>query len=321
MSRADTQSFIDYLDNHFSIEKVSGGSQLKLESGTCPFCGESRDDLRLYMNSKTGLGQCFHCGQGFNAIRFVMANEECNLTKAIKILLGDEDTWALPEDVEDDAEIGLVFPKMISPLDSEQAMNYLNGRNIGPKLIEHFKLQYAVDNVMINGKLYYTKGRIVMPIYDIAGKIVSWQARDTTGKAHQRYLFPIGFKGAEYVYNSQAIHTNPDYLILCEGVFDAFGWYRAGFNNVIATFGKKLSDGQKAILRYINPKRLYIAWDSDADWLKYELVEKIGYIFPDIKIVDLNGKDADELGTKELAMALSNSNGYSWEDKILHALK
>jgi DNA primase len=98
---------------------------------------------------------------------------------------------------------------------------------------------------------------------------------------------------------------------------DVFGWWRSGLKNVVATFGKHLSEAQLDIVRYLNPEVLFVAWDSDAHWNKYELIEKVGHYFKNIRLVDLNNKDADEKNRRQLLAALSNSKTYSWEDKIL----
>jgi len=316
----DSYAFMDYLDNHFNIVQVSGGKQVKLEDGACPFCGEDRSDLRMYINSETGIGQCFHCEKGFNAISFVKANEGCSVGKAIKILVGDEDAWARTEEEEEISEEGLKFPRMVKASDSEQGMAYLVSRDIDERLATHFGLHYAVENVTIQKKLYYVKDRIIIPIYDIEGGVVSWQGRDTTGKSKQKYLFPPDFQGRNHLYNAQAVSRRPDYCILSEGAFDVWGWWRSGFENCVGSFGKKLSEGQLDIMRYINPKILYVAWDSDADWLKYELIEKIGHMFDDIRIVDLGGKDADELKKEALTERISRATCYDWGAKILGSL-
>lgn len=129
----------------------------------------------------------------------------------------------------------------------------------------------------------------------MAGELVSWQGRDITGKSKMKYLFPPCFKGAEELYNIQAMPSNPSYLIVTEGVFHVFGWWLAGIKNAIGTFGKKISAAQVDMLRVVNPSVLFIAWDSDANDKKYEFCEQYGHYFPDIRIVDLKGKDADEL--------------------------
>lgn len=311
--------FEDWLSERYVVHHVSRGTQLKLSGGACPFCGEERDDLRLYISAATGRGQCFHCSTGFDAIKFVMAFEKCSYTKAKAILAGDGDGF-VGKRIEPEAPPSLVWPEHAPIAESALAVEYLSGRGIGPDLIEHFGLYFCPSNTAIGDRLYYTRDRVVIPLFDRCGNPVSWQARDCTGLAKTRYIFPPGFSGADYLFNAHAIPGGADYLILCEGVFDVFGWWRAGFKNAVATFGKKISEGQLAALRAIAPGCLFVAWDSDAAVQRVEFCERYGHHFKMLKIIDLGGQDADELGAGRLASALVDASPPRWEDKILAAL-
>ena len=206
---------------------------------------------------------------------------------------------------------------------SDDAQDYLASRNITKEMIEHFSLQYAIKNLNIkfpNGeeRQYKTKYRIVIPIFDLHGGMISWQARDTTGHAKNKYLFPPEFKSAEYLYNASGIPESPEYLIISEGVFDVFGWWRAGFRNVVATFGKKISEYQIDLIKKINPKVIFIAWDADALMKKYEFCEKYSYLFNDIRILELpSNLDSDECSVETLVSAFQDAYHYDWTKKIL----
>ena len=310
--------FIDYLVSHFEIEYVSGGSQIKV-SGQCPFCGEERGDLRLYVNVGTGKGICFHCGQGFGPIGFVKAVESCGKERAARILAGDDDAY-LGERDRPDPVTSVVFPEMVPLLESIGACEYLEGRGVTLEMIEHFKLMYCKRNMRVGERGFYTKGRVIIPIHDIKGNPVSWQGRDITGRSSLRYLFPPGFKGAEHLYNAWSVPVGAHYIVISEGVFDVFGWWRAGYPWVVGTFGKKISEGQMDLINYLNPRVIYIAWDSDADWNKYEFMEKYSYKYT-INFLDMDGKDSDELSPDELKNIVSGAKKYSWSDKILSGLR
>lgn len=309
-------NFIEYLDANYTTEHVSGKSQIKV-NGECPFCHEDRSDLRLYVNAETGAGQCFHCGKGFNSLMFVAAAEHVSYSKAIKILNDDEDVYIKESGCQIAEKAPVAFPNVISLFDSPDCFDYLVKRKISIRTARHFKLSYCQENVMLDGRVFYTAGRLIIPITDMTGKVVSWQGRDITGKSKTRYLFPPNFKQSEYLYNCDTISLNPDYLIMSEGVFDVFGWYGAGFKNTIGTFGKKISDAQVEIIRTIKPAVLFMAWDSDAADKKYEFCEKYGHIFSDIRIVDLVDQDADEMTKAALTAALSSASCYEWDEKIL----
>ena len=117
------------------------------------------------------------------------------------------------------------LPEVLPIYICDDAQDYLRSRNITDEMIDHFQLQYIIKNMNVvfpnkEEKQYKTKYRIFIPIFDINGVIVSWQARDITGRAKNKYLFPPEFKSAEYLYNINAIQQNPRYLIITEGVFD-----------------------------------------------------------------------------------------------------
>ena len=187
-------------------------------------------------------------------------------------------------------------------------------------MISENGIYYCDQNVKVGETTYWTSGRIIIPIYNKNGEAVSWQGRDITGRSKIKYLFPPGFKGAENLYNIHRAKPGKR-LIVCEGVFDAFGWMMAGVNNVAATFGKKISDHQLQLLVELEPTCLMLAWDTDAMTQKYEFVERHGHLFRNVRIVDLAGKDADELDSTTKRDALSSAVPYSWDQKILNTLK
>jgi len=301
---------VEYVAQYFRFNYVSGNRQIKI-SGHCPFCMTARHDLRLYMNAVTGIGFCHHCQRGFDFPSFVAANEGIKKHEARKIAAGDG--YAIEARQE---EIKLEWPQMAQP--TGRAKAYLDQRGISEALISHFRLCEAKSNVTIAGREYRTTGRILIPIYDENGQPVSWQAR-TAGSDSPKYLFPPGFRGADVLYNAHGIPQRPDYLILSEGVMDVFGWWRSGAKNTVATFGKSLTAAQERILKQTNPKAVFVAWDTDATGHSYTVAERLSDRF-DVRLVDMQGRDADELSAGELAARLTQAKPYSWSDKIRYGL-
>lgn len=308
-------AFINYLEEHFTIKYVSGGRQVQV-LGECPFCGASD---KIYVNPKKEVGICFKCGDegGFNAVKFVMAHADCEYEQAKRILEGGEDDWVRKDEVVDDLD-GDWFPR-VEPV-AGRALQYLRDRGITNELIRHFGLCYCSTNTKVGDRVFYTRGRIIIPIFDASRRVVSWQGRAISKKAKIRYLFPISFKASEYLFNIHGVPQDPKYLIIAEGAFDVFGWWRAGFKNVVGTFGKKISEAQIDMVRIINPQVVFIAWDGDARYEKYKFVEDYGYCLPKVKIINLGLYDADELSTEQLIEAVKTSKSYNWEDKILGSI-
>ena len=122
-----------------------------------------------------------------------------------------------------------------------------------------------------------------------------------------------------HLYNIQAVKSGLP-IIVAEGVMDVWGWLRAGFRNVVATFGKKVGEAQVEILHRLKPSTVYIAWDGDAEREKYAFAEKYGHLF-DIRVVRMRrGVDADEMKPEEMAELLGAAEGYSWEARIASQL-
>jgi DNA primase len=310
--------FIDYLRNEHNVKATNGDNVIVTPE--CPFCGKVSDDLRLYVNINTGAGICFHCGKGFSAISFIREKEGISASAAIKLLNGAEDGYVAHEEDEEEAAEENIWPVTKKIEENDVVVRYLSDRCVKTPAHDFFRLAACDSDIEINDKVFYLKDRLFMPIFDIEGKPIAWQARDTSGRSRLRYIASPNFESNRHLFNSQAIPHGEEYLLLVEGIFDAIGWWQAGFKNVVASFGKKLSIYQADLLSYLAPKRLYVAWDSDAYEKKFDIVKQYKHRFADIKIIDLEGRDADEMESKDLADHFRSAKSYCWEDEILCSL-
>jgi len=305
-------NFIDYLETNLSTSRVSGGSQV-LINDDCPFCGGSG---RMYVDVRKQVGICFKCGQGFGGIRFVMAHENVSKAKAAGILEGFDGRYVSERD-EEEPKQELWWPQC-EPLPVE-AVAYLGERGFTLPFCQSMRFSFCSVDTVVGGKAYRTANRVIIPIFDRRGNAVGWQGRDITGKSRIKYLLQPGFDAKSSLYNIQAIAEGVP-VVVVEGVMDACGWIRSGYTNVVATWGKKISDEQLLMLFHLNPPIVYMAWDGDAADKKYEFAEKFGHLF-DVRIVDMGEKDADELDGEGLKLLLKDASAYSWEMKIMSALK
>jgi len=308
-----SEQFEEYLLEHFVVQRVSGKTQFLIDDD-CPFCGSNG---RLYVDRKKGVGICFKCSTGFDAAKFVAEHEGVSRGQAVRILSGQKGFQSL-EDEEELEAMEIWFPPTVPVTDHPAAFGYLTERGISEKIMTKFVLSYCDQNVQIGDKTYWTENRIIIPIFNKDGKAVGWQGRDMTGKSKIKYLFMPGFKGAENLYNIHQARQN--YVILCEGVMDVYGWVRAGFTSALGSFGKKISDTQLDMLSVINPNILFLAWDSDAAGEIYSFVERHSHRFKQIRLVDMVGYDADECDKKTLANCLTRATDYDWSQKIINLL-
>jgi DNA primase len=93
--------------------------------------------------------------------------------------------------------------------------------------------------------------RVLIPVYDLDGVLVSFQGRDITGSAEQKYLFPIGYAvTGSHLYNGHNV-SGTTRIVVGEGAFDVAAIKVAfdadpALRDVVAvgTFGKHLSFGE-----------------------------------------------------------------------------
>lgn len=305
-------SFVDYIETNLTASSVAGGSQLLIEDD-CPFCGSYG---KIYVDVKKEVGICFKCSKGFNAVSYVAAAEGVSRAKAWALIGGSEDRYIGLEEDEIEEEPELWYPPC-EPLTME-AQTYMRDRGFSPGFCHKMQLMFCTQNVFAGGKTHYTSNRIIIFIKNKEGEIVSWQARDITGKSKIKYLFQPGFKGAEHLYNIDRV-TVGEPIIVVEGVMDAWGWIRAGYGNVVATFGKKISKQQLNLLVSLNPGVVYIAWDGDAGFEKARFAENYSHLF-NIRMVGMGEKDADELTKEKLRSLYNEAACYNWNNSLLTML-
>lgn len=305
--------FIDYLETNFTTSTASGGSQIVVHDD-CPFCGAGGG--RIYVDVAKQVGICFKCGQGFSGVSFVAAREGVSKAKAASLIGGSADRYVSGCDGKK-IEQGDPWWPQCEPLPPEASI-YMATRGFDADFCTMMGLSYSPFNTAIGDHIFWTAKRVIIPIYNRAGEAIGWQGRDISGKAKFKYFIQPGFNARESLYNIHNIQAGAP-VIVVEGIMDAWGWIRAGFINVVATYGKKISNEQVLMLANLNPEKVYIAWDGDAAMKRYEFAEKYSHIF-DVRIVAMGERDADEMATEELKSLLSESSVYSWEAKIMQAL-
>lgn len=103
------------------------------------------------------------------------------------------------------------------------------------------------------GKTY--GGRVILPIVDHRGKLASFYARDITGEADPKGLYPKGAGSlAAVLYGRYLANPMERAAYLVEGVFDAWAVQRSlvrvglPADNVFAVLRSSLSDGQAELL-------------------------------------------------------------------------
>ncbi|CCG43317.1 hypothetical protein [Magnetospirillum molischianum] len=267
MSREKSQELLEAIDMEYYLDREaieyragmgSSGPQLNLR--TCPVCGG--DAWKVYIGAETGLGNCFHgsCGATFNKYSFIKAhlgNPPAAVVRAHIIDVAREMGWRPARKVARAVEMdaGWELPHSIPlPTEDGQNLQYLEDRGVTTELAAYFHLRYCHDawfnytDSEGKRKGQHFGGRVIVPVFNMAGNLVTFQGRDITGAADLRYLFPKQLPATgRYLYNA---HNAVGAKAVCagEGAFDTIAIKKAfdmepGLRDVvpIGTFGKHLS--------------------------------------------------------------------------------
>lgn len=309
MYNSDLADAIESLDIEYWLDregiqyrKTTGSHGVQLNVKTCPVCGCG--NWKVYLNAETGLGNCFHgdCQAKFNKWKFISAYLG-NLSKRQVVdhikAVSEETGWRPKKEVNHAQEnvfenTRFFMPEMIDIADAIRkhgsgfrSAKYLYDRNITFESIEYFKLGDCLTGYFqyrkADGNIGYQdySGRIIIPIFDIDGKTVTFQGRDYTGESPKRYLFPPGLNATGTLFYNGWNFDGHDQIVIGEGVFDCIAIRQAfkketALNKVlpVASFGKHISlssGGQIDYLKKLRDKGLKVCtfmWDGEVEALK-----------------------------------------------------
>ncbi len=188
----------------------------------CPFHHEKTPSFSVTQDKQ--FFKCFGCGEGGNAIHFLMKIENLPYIDAVR-KLADMNGMELPE--EEDGGRGRLQRQRLLALNKDaaryfydtltgprgkEALQYLLGRGMTPQIIVRFGLGYAEDDWdsfiramrqkgytdlelesarlagrTKTGKLYpFFRGRVMFPIIDIRGDVVAFGGRVIKGDGEGR---------------------------------------------------------------------------------------------------------------------------------------
>lgn len=321
MDSIDMEAYLDREGIRYRVTRGARGTQLNVRE--CPCCGNT--DYKVYIGAETGLGNCFagSCEQKFNKWSFIKAN--MGATGGAQVIehvksIAKEQGWrpTRVKAVATNIKTDLLMPESIALPHGTRNLNYLENRNISGSVSSYFGLRFSQkgafhykDDSGKERKQSYAN-RIIIPIFNLAADLVSFQGRDITGKAEKKYLFPPGFAATgSHLYNGQNAHGSED-VVMGEGAFDVMAIKIALDEQSelrcvtpIGSFGKHLSAGgdnsqlDKLLeLREGGLKRVTLMWDAEPAALeaaievglllrKYGLIARIAILPP--------GRDPNEV--------------------------
>ena len=322
MKDVDPPMVLDHLSVEYRHSAGSSGEQLHVKE--CPFCGSN--GWKLYMNADTGLGNCFagSCQQRFNMFSFVKAytsKTPKQVYELLEVISGQRSKpWVTKPRVEKEFSGKLILPETHRHT-AEFKRYYTGKRKLSEEELTKYSLYYSHNGHFDyqlggQGKRLDFSGRLIIPVYDIDNKLVSFQGRDITGKSDQPYLFPPGYPASgRHLYNIQNV-VGERQVVICEGVFDCIQVAECGIP-AVASFGKSFSNSglddqmsQLLKLKAAGLKSVVIMWDGDDDSVAravstgltictYGLQVKIAFCE--------SGMDPDDMDPSEIRAAVKNS--------------
>lgn len=182
-------------------------------------------------------------------------------------------------------------------------LSYYRERGINDQMIERFKLGYALEqsDTLYNaaqkagyaekylietglcakndrGRIYDRfRGRVIYPVFSVSGRVVAFGGRTLRkDKNVAKYVnspeSPIYHKSNELygLYQAKKTIVQRDKCILVEGYMDVISMHQVGVENVVASSGTSLTDGQiRMIHRFTD--NVTVIYDSDAAGIKASL--------------------------------------------------
>ena len=229
------------LCDDFNIEYTQGGKHFRpgWTNISCCHCIGS-PGFHLGINHQKAYSVCFRCGYHslFDTIAKLTGLSSKSTIDTIKKYSTDTCHLRQPQyDIKTLSELN--FPSGTGPL-TKKAQQYLIKRKFDPEKLEN---TWGLHSTSHYG---FYKNRILAPIYQ-KNKITSFQTRDITGFAKQKYL--ACFQDEEIVQHQKSIYgldqaVNNNTCIVVEGITDT---WRLGIG-AISTFGIAFTKQQAQII-------------------------------------------------------------------------
>lgn len=330
------EDILDWAGIHYRLSQGGSGEQANIKE--CPECGNS--NWKTYIGTESGLGNCFACDKRYNLWSFVGSVQgTANNSEIAKALMKIRQDLKLDSGLKkfrenkrlvSHIESNSTLPDSIRlPIDGRN-LAYLDERGISGRYADLFDLRICMRGFHRYTEYGQSKStdfskRVIIPIRDLDGEVVTFQGRDITGTSETKYLFPKGLPASgKFLYNGYSAYlTRAREVILNEGVMDVIATKIVcdaypDMKDVVpvGSFGKHLSDfktegesqvGQFARLkRDASLKRVIIMWDGepkalDAALTAAETLMKIGL---EVFVAMLPaGKDPNEVPPSEVYMA------------------
>lgn len=273
---------VEKILRHYNVDFKYFGDYIRC---ACPI--HNGDNPTAFVINEDFLWSCHTggCGAG-DVFTFIELMEDIDFPKAVKktaeILDIDIENLIIAERKNDYLKEVEKFLKYIKSKKKKKVMGEYTPkadltqvrsfRNFDEKTLTHFELKYAkeIELEKKDGGTFKLYERLVIPIYSndmrIGVSIRKIRAKDNPKWFHAPHTIETG----SILYNIDSC-KDAENIIVCEGMFDVWSWYEAGFKNVVCTFGAHLSEEQYRMLLRTGKN---IIWCYDGDNAGLEATKK-----------------------------------------------
>jgi DNA primase len=293
------------------VELIGGYLPLRAAGRThkalCPFHTEKTPSF--VVNPERQIFHCFGCGEGGDAITFLMKHERLGFMDAVRFLaeragVSLPTTRGGPGSGEADSRLPLLeihrvalqhFRENLAGADGAHARAYLAERGLSREVVERFELGYALprwdallrvlktggypDKVLEaaglsvprqsgSGSYDRFRNRLMIPIWDVSGKVIAFGGRALEPKEVKYLNSPETalYRKGSHLYGlnvaARAIRERK-VAIVVEGYFDVITLHAHGFDHAVAALGTALTTDQARLLgRYA--QTIALLFDPDA---------------------------------------------------------
>ena len=235
-------------------------------------------------------------------INFVEMNQVENI-KGENVVEKIKNIFSKKEIVEEEKEIvPLKFPKSFVPfqkikkgqsLTRDVFINFVWRRNYNDTTLTDWNVYMCVI-----GKW---RMRLIFPVCNLKGELMSYVGKDVTGNSYLPYKTLSNKDSAlpikNFLFGGEHVKKNSDYIVLCEGVFDAM---RVGKGCGVASLGTAVTTEQRMDLIRLKPKILYIMFDKDAIAKGLQLAKDLSSFLSVKNIILRDDRDPADLNYEEI---------------------
>jgi len=283
------------------LEGILGNGHVNNDevSFKCPYCSHHKKKLSINIISQKW--QCWVCGKKGRKLYSIFKKVGASQDKIKKYynLVGD----AIPT-AKQTASTIVGLPNEYIPIiegnrnspDFRNAFRYIMKRGFSKYDILRYNIGYCEDGPY--------SGMIIIPSYDHNGELNYFTGRsfyDTSFK-HKNPQVSKDIIGFELLVD----WSSP--LTIVEGPIDAM----TVNNNAIPLFGKLISNELRKKIIEKNVKKINIVLDDDA---KVDAIRHAEYFMGcgvDVRLVEMPGKDPNELGRKKINEIIENTDSLTF---------